>query len=192
LELKDQDFIHLLKNGDAAAYEKVYTAFFRRLHTYAFLTVRDELLAEEIVQEIFFRIWERKEKLSIHTSLKAYLYASVHHECLLQLKRQKRYSIYQSSLVYQEKNKPGREDASMKIQQSQLEEKFHEALNNLPERCRTIFQLNRVEKQKYREIAAQLGISVKTVENQMGKAIRLLRVSLAEFLPFLIFILWHL
>ena len=192
MELKDQDFIHLLKNGDAATYEKVYTSFFKRLHTYAFLTVKDALLAEEIVQEIFYRIWERKEKLSIHTSLNAYLYASVHYECLLQLKRQKRQTDYQSTLLYLKKNIVHQEDAAMKVLQSQLEEKFLEALNNLPERCRTIFQLNRIEKQKYWEIASQLGLSVKTVENQMGKAIKLLRVSLAEFLPILIFVVWHL
>ena len=69
---------------------------------------------------------------------------------------------------------------------SQLEEKLTDALRELPEQCRTIFQLSRFEELKYREIAHQLGISEKTVENQMGKALKLLRIKLADFLPFII------
>jgi RNA polymerase sigma-70 factor (ECF subfamily) len=191
VEPTDQECIHLLTQGDIGAYEKVFIAFFGRLHRYAHLTVDDSALAEEIVQEIFLRVWEKKEKLSIHTSLKAWLYAAVYHECLLHLKKQKQFGLYQATIVHREKNAVSGEDASQKIKHTQLEERFLEALNRLPEQCRIIFQLNRVEKLKYQEVASALGLSVKTVENQMGKALKLLRVSLAEFLPLLIFVLWY-
>ena len=70
-----------------------------------------------------------------------------------------------------------------------LEEKIRQALNELPEQCRTIFQLSRFESMKYQEIAGQLGLSVKTVENQMGKALKRMRIKLAEYLPFVIFLI---
>jgi RNA polymerase sigma-70 factor (ECF subfamily) len=73
----------------------------------------------------------------------------------------------------------------------ELEERLYTALNELPEQCRTIFQLSRFEEMRYREIADQLGISVKTVENQMGKALRLLREKLSDLLPLTIPFLLH-
>src|SRR5205085_8962102 len=80
----------------------------------------------------------------------------------------------------------GIDKASKKIQLKELEEKLHKALNDLPEQCRTIFQMSRFEELRYREIAEQLNISIKTVENQMGKALKILRTKLVDFLPLLI------
>ncbi len=192
MELPDQDLIHLLRQGDTAAYEKVFKNFHKPLHVYAFLIVKEEAIAADIVQEVFYRIWLKREKLFIQSSLKAYLYACVHHESLLQLKKQKRQTNYESIMLNREKNTISVEDAAVKVKHAQLEESVRKALNHLPEQCRTIFQLNRFEKLKYREVATVLGLSVKTVESQMGKALKLLRISLSEFLPILIFIVCHL
>jgi RNA polymerase sigma-70 factor (ECF subfamily) len=76
--------------------------------------------------------------------------------------------------------------AEKKIVSAQLEGRLQKAMNELPEQCRTIFQLSRFEQLKYKEIAESLGISIKTVENQMGKALRILRLKLVEYLPFLV------
>jgi len=192
LEIPDQDLIHLLRKGDEAAYEIVFKNFHRPLRLYAFLMVKDEAMATDIVQEVFYRIWLKRDKLFIKSSLKAYLYACVHHESLLQLKKQKRHTKYESFMIDSEKNRVSAEDAAMKLTHAQLEESLRQALNRLPEQCRTIFQLNRFEKMKYKEVAASLGLSVKTVESQMGKALKRLRFSLSEFLPILIFIVCHL
>jgi RNA polymerase sigma-70 factor, ECF subfamily len=192
LEIPDQDLVHLLRKGDRAAYEKVFKNFHRPLRVYAFLIVKDEATATDIVQEVFYRIWLKREKLFIRSSLKAYLYACVHHESLLQLKKQKRHINYESIMLTREKNTVSAEDTAMKITHAQLEDSVRQALNRLPEQCRTIFQLNRFEKLKYREVAGVLGLSVKTVESQMGKALKLLRLYLSEFLPILIFIVCHL
>jgi RNA polymerase sigma-70 factor (ECF subfamily) len=80
----------------------------------------------------------------------------------------------------------GESSSSKKLMVKELEVKILEALKLLPEQCRTIFQLSRFENLKYREIADQLGLSVKTVENQMGKALRIMRSRLAEYLPVII------
>ena len=78
------------------------------------------------------------------------------------------------------------EHPAKKIMAGELEKKIHSALNELPEQCRTIFQMSRFDELKYREIADKLGISVKTVESQMSKALRLLRVKLVDFLIFIL------
>jgi RNA polymerase sigma-70 factor (ECF subfamily) len=77
------------------------------------------------------------------------------------------------------------EKASDKLAAGELEQRLEKALRELPEQCRTIFQLSRFDELKYKEIADKLGLSVKTVENQMGKALRLLRLKLVDFLPFI-------
>lgn len=84
-------------------------------------------------------------------------------------------------MVHRMKN----ESHTDKPMNKELEQQFREALNELPEQCRTVFQLSRFEELKYREIADKLNISVKTVENHMGKALKLLRLKLVDFLPFL-------
>ena len=182
------DVIYALRQGNLAAYEKVFTTFYKRLHAYAFLLVKDSHLPEEVVQEVFCRLWEQRGKIQVHTSLQAYLYTMVHHECLKELNRRKPVALFEKHVA----SMPGREDAADKVRQSQLEEKFLDALNRLPERCRLVFQLNRMEKLRYRQIADQLGLSEKTVENQMGKALKLLRVYLSEFLTLLIVVICHL
>ena len=188
MESIEKDVINSMQKGNLPAYEKVFTTFYKRLHAYAFLLMKSSHLAEEVVQEVFCRLWEQREKIQIHTSLQAYLYTMVHRECLRELNRR----IPVLTLEKSASNLIGGGDASGKVQQSQLEEKFLDALNRLPERCRLVFQLSRVEKLKYREVAEQLGLSEKTVENQMGKALKLLRVYLSEFLTLLMVVICRL
>jgi RNA polymerase sigma-70 factor (ECF subfamily) len=192
LESSDQEVIRLIQQGNMNAYQQVFKTLYKPLHGYAFQLIKDESPAEDIVQDVFYRVWVKKEKLIIHTSLKAYLYASVHHECLSYVKRRKYRDKYQSAILYQQKNSDAGDDTASKLLWAELSGKFNEALNDLPEGCRTIFHLNRFENLKYREVAEVLGLSVKTVESQMGKALRHLRVALSEFLPCLIFLLCQL
>ncbi|WP_237487875.1 RNA polymerase sigma-70 factor [Hufsiella arboris] len=162
------------------AFEKLFRENFKSLHAYAFSFVKDNESAEEIVQNVFFRIWEKNEELALDSSLKAYLFRSVHNESLNQLKRQKiRKSIH---ISYESENLSASGVASEKVTVSELQHSLQQALLALPQQCRTIFQLSRFDQLKYRQIAEELGISVKTVENQMGKALKILRVKLAEFL----------
>ncbi|HET6994242.1 MAG TPA: RNA polymerase sigma-70 factor, partial [Chitinophagaceae bacterium] len=153
----------------------------------AFTMLKDEAEAEEMVQQVFFKLWERSEHLSFSGSLAAYLYRAVHNESLNFLKHQKVKASHQLHVAYSMKNKS--EQAQPKIIRKELETKFREALNELPEQCRTVFQLSRFEDMKYKEIADKLEISVKTVENHMGKALKILRTKLVDFLPLLILLL---
>ena len=184
MELENESIGTLLAQRDEAAFEQMFKTHFKRLHAYAFTILRDEIQAEEMVQQVFFKLWERNENLSLTGSVSSYLYRAVHNESLNYIKHQKVRSNHQLSVAYSMKNEV--EHPAKKIMASELEKKIHSALNELPEQCRTIFQMSRFDELKYREIADKLGISVKTVESQMSKALRLLRVKLVDFLIFIL------
>lgn len=187
IELTETDIIRLLRKGDESVFESIFKSHYKALHAYAYTIIRDDDEAEEIVQSMFLKLWEKKEKIELHTSLKAYLYRGIHNDCMNLFKHEKVKLKYQNQSVYAMKNETN--NASDEVQLNELEERLHKALNQLPEGCRVIFQLSRFEELKYQEIADRLKISIKTVENQMGKALRLLRMELAEFLTIIVVLL---
>lgn len=179
---------HLAANGNN--WDKIYLDNYPALYNYAFTIVNNATLAEEMIHQVFLKILERNERVTIHTSLKAYLYRSVHNECLNHLKHQKVKQAWQAHAV--NNMKAHTENSSGKLQYQELEQRLRKAINELPEQCRTIFQLSRFEELKYTEIASQLGLSVKTVENQMSKSLKRLRVKLADYLPLIFWLLFNL
>jgi len=187
VEYSESTVINLLREGNGQAFEQVFRLYFKSLHSYAYTFMKDDELAEEIVQNIFCRIWEKRSQLKIEGSLKAYLYRSVHNESLNYLKQQKNRANLQ--VYYGGREKEAFAQASEKIMVTELETHIQQALKELPEQCRTIFQMSRFEQLKYQQIADQLNLSVKTIENQMGKALKILRVKLAEFLTLILYIL---
>jgi RNA polymerase sigma-70 factor, ECF subfamily len=188
MESSESGTIARLAQKDELAFEQVFKTHFKSLHGYALAILKDESTAEEMVQNVFFKLWDRADAITITGSIAAYLYRAVHNESLNFIKHQKVKRSHQAHTLYQMRNEA---DIVTKTGLKELEKQLHKAMNELPEQCRTIFQLSRFEELKYREIADQLDISVKTVENQMGKALRLLRVKLVDFLPFTIFLLIH-
>jgi RNA polymerase sigma-70 factor (ECF subfamily) len=187
MEFQDEQIALLLSKKDEATFERVFKTHYKSLHAYAFTMLKDEDEAEEMVQQVFFKLWERSEHLSFSGPIAAYLYRAVHNESLNFLKHQKVKASHQLHVAYSMKNKTEHEQG--KMMRKELENKFREALNELPEQCRTVFQLSRFEDMKYKEIADKLDISVKTVENHMGKALKLLRTKLVDFLPLLLILL---
>ena len=184
INVNDSVQINKLLMRDESAFEEVFKSNYKSLHAYAITLLRDEMTAEEIVQNVFYKLWERTDNLSIKGSLRAYLYRAVHNEALNHLKHMKVRSEHQ--LYVSHNNNESAEHAGKKIQLKELEAKLQAALNDLPEQCRTIFQMSRFEELRYREIADRLDLSVKTVENQMGKALKILRTKMAEFLTLIL------
>jgi RNA polymerase sigma-70 factor (ECF subfamily) len=181
MEVKDSGGLYTLAETGEKAFEQVFKANFKNLHAYACTIIRDDIMAEEIVQNVFCRLWEKKSRVEIQVSLTAYLYRSVYHESLNYLKHLKVRAAYTSYAQSQMKN--AADHAEKKILLGDLEAKLSQALRELPEQCRTIFQMSRFEELKYQEIADRMGLSIKTIENQMGKALKLLRLKLVDFLP---------
>jgi len=169
------------KEGD---FEQVFKSHFKALHAYAFTFVKDRDLAEDMVQAAFCKLWEKFGDLEIRSSLTAYLYRSVYHECLNHLKHLKVREAHVSHTRHRQ-HTPTDDDPGG-LEAKELAEAIHHALMSLPEGCRTIFQMSRFESLKYQEIADRLQLSVKTVENQMGKALKILRSRLAAHLPLIL------
>jgi len=176
----NQTVTDTLIHYDDRAFEQMFKAHYKALHSYASVMLRDEDTAEEIVQSMFLKFWEKRSLLNIQTSIKAYLYKCVHNDSLNYLKHQTIKTKYQDYAIHSMNDH--HEPASSRAELTELEMRLQEALRELPEQCRTIFQMSRFEELKYREIADQLGLSVKTIENQMGKALRILRIKLADFI----------
>jgi RNA polymerase sigma-70 factor, ECF subfamily len=163
------------------AFEKVFTDWFGHLYAYAMSVVKEEETAEEVVQAVFCRIWEKRERLQVHASLKAYLYGSVYHECMDWLRHRKRVEAHRRHTI-RTGTRWMTESAAAKVELGELEKKLQQAIDELPDQCRAIFCLSRYGELGYKEIAGQLGISVKTVEAQISKALKRLRKKLADFL----------
>jgi RNA polymerase sigma-70 factor (ECF subfamily) len=184
LEANDLSNVRSEVQADEQVFEKLFVDWYGPLHAYACSVLRDGASAGEVVQAVFSRLWERREQLKVQTSMKAYLYGCVYHECVSWMRREKRRRDYRSGVMARlgSTAEGSPENAFDRVEAGELEQRFQRALDELPEQCRAIFQLSRFSGLKYREIADQLGISVKTVEAQMSKALKLLRQRLADYL----------
>ena len=168
-----------LRRGDEAAFDAVFRKYYAPLCHYAVgLTNGDPDEAEDMVQQSFVKLWEKRTSLDITWSVKSYLYKMVHNAALNKIRHQKTKNKYHQLIVQPLENAHEMPEDTL----PELREKLQRALQDLPPQCRNIFELSRFEELKYREIAEQLQISIKTVETQMGKALRLMRVHLADYL----------
>ena len=181
----DRDLMVGISAGDEQAFESLFRLYYQALCLYAKKIVIELETAEELVQDIFLKLWEKREHLEVHSGIKAYLYKSVYNKCLDHLKHlqvQEKYlkearSNYQPTVYSDE------------VERSELETKIFQSVETLPVKTREIFEMNRFQGLKYREIADKLQISVKTVESHMGKALKTLYQDLQEFLSLIIFVL---
>ncbi len=182
-EYSDQFIFSRIKKGDEQAFEQVFKTHYVYLTTVAKSFVHDIDLAESIVQNVFVKLWENKDKYDIH-SLKAYLVIAVRNTCHNELKRLKHERFLQKTI--------GEEELVTHVDYSDtgVIERIHKVINLLPEQRRKIFKLNRLDGLKYREIAEMLNISPKTVEVQMGKALKFLREHLLELKKQIYHMLW--
>jgi len=174
-----------VRGGNHTAYEQMFRSYYERLCNYAHQLMQDQDEAEEMVQEVFVKIWDKRENLEIKLSLKSYLYKAVYNTCLNRLKQMKNSKASSVENLQQSITDNG------SIMIRELEKNIGKAIEKLPEQSRIIFKLSRFEELKYAEIAEHLNLSVKTVENQMGKALRVLRHELKDYLPFLLVILHY-
>jgi RNA polymerase sigma-70 factor, ECF subfamily len=186
VDFSEKQVLETLRQGSESAYEMIFRTYYQPLCRYAYSFLQDKEEAEEVVQAAFITLWEKRTALAIETSLKSYLYRMIRNSCLNVIKHAK---VKQQHVVHEMAvAEVSHESVSQKVHAAELEIKITEAMKTLPEQCRLVFQLSRFEELKYQEIADQLQISVKTVENHMGKALKLMRLQLKDYLPlFLLF-----
>ncbi|MBN2213456.1 MAG: RNA polymerase sigma-70 factor [Bacteroidales bacterium] len=169
-----------IKKGDQKAFESVFNAYYRKLLFYAKEYVCDLEIAREFVQEAFLKLWEIRKNLNDHTNLEALLFTILRNDCLNYLKRiaaQKRYTEFAQKVVYElQLNYLALKDSTSEVLQlEELQKVIDDAIAELPPKCREIFIMSRYNGMKYKEIADKLGISYKTVENQISEALKRIR-----------------
>lgn len=177
--LKEQQQLRKIQKGDIDSFEKLFHRFHSGLCGYAESLVAKGEVAEEVVQEVFYNIWKNRETLKIHKSWQSYLYRSVYNNSMMYLRKMRReYPMDDWSASGFEDD--GSDPAQL-MQMNEVSELVFRTLEGLTDRTREIFLLNRQEGLKYKEIAEKLSISVKTVEANMGKALKALRNSLEKY-----------
>ena len=181
----NSDLILRLKQGDAKSFEILFNAFYPPLCAYANKFVNDPDEAEEIAQDVFFKLWKNRMQLDEDDSVKWYLFTSVKNNCLHYLEHQKVKNRYAAVLhyVYTASEETSAHETFVA---TELENELANALLQLPQQCRQVFELNRVNGLKYSEIATHLNISQKTVETQMSRALQKLRIQLKDYILVLI------
>lgn len=174
----DSEITGRIRQGDKQEFEKLFRSSYVSLVRYTKTIIRDHDASEEIVQEFFFRLWQDRQNLKIESSLNGYLYRSVHNRALHYLEHQKVVSRHAGEVLATADLTS--EPVTDAIYYHELQARVARVLERLPERCRLIFRMNRFEGLKYNEIADKLAVSLKTVEADMGKALKEFRKALAE------------
>ena len=182
----DRTWAERIRTGDAAAYESVFRALFKPLVGYVVRILDSKAVAEELVQEMFLTLWLRRASLEITDgSLTAYLFSAARNRALAHIRRERVAARWRdreevsAQLTEKERTNSPRDD----LEEVELSLALKDAVDALPDRCRQVFTLSRQRGLTYPEIAREMGISAKTVENHMAHALRTLRVRLKRFLP---------
>lgn len=158
----------------------LFRRYFQFVTYSVYRVLPDRTIAEDIAQDVFYDLWRKREKILITSSLKAYLKRAAVNRTLNHIRDRKMNFEDEEKMPELVSNTAS---ISQKLEADELQEKINAAVDSLPERCRVIFSLSRYEEMSYKEIAKELDISVKTVENQISKALGILRNALASFLP---------
>ena len=159
-------------------FHEVFFEYYKPLCQYALTLIKEPHDSEDIVQEVLLRIWEKRQDLLDKKEIKFYLFTAVHNNCLTSQEKKKK--LVTVEYTGQEKISDLPAYAIEKNSEPDISSLVEEALDRLPPKCREVFVLSRISKLTYQQIADISGISVKTVENQMGKALRVMRAFLKE------------
>jgi RNA polymerase sigma-70 factor, ECF subfamily len=173
---EEQFIFSRMVEGDKEAYRFFFEKYYTDLCNLVNIYIHDEVMAEEIVQNIYIYFWEKKGNIQIESSVKAYLLRASKNKSLNFLRNEKtRLSIHEK---IREASETVYEMPANALDAGQLREIIENTVKSLPEKCREIYRLSKEKELSYKEIAEQLGVSVKTVENQMGIALKKLRYQL--------------
>jgi RNA polymerase sigma-70 factor (family 1) len=177
LPLNDTELLKLLKDNNQAAFEWLYRLYWKRLYDFAYIKTHDNHVAEEIVQELFVALWEKRDTLLIQ-DIRSYLFTSVRNR-VIDYYRQKTFDELDDLEVEAANDYP--------IFLEELQQALQEAVGKLPPKTQEIFRLNRFEEQSIRQIAARFQLSERAVEYHITQALRMLKNLLKEFLMAIIY-----
>jgi len=178
--IDEKSLLPKLLDGDEKAFEAIFRFYYTKLVWFVYKYLKSKDASEEVVQDLFLAIWEKRSTLNITTSLKAYLYTSARNRSFNYLKRHANLNVSLEEHEYRAVAE--NQEADVSVNYSETKKAINDALALLPAQCRKIFEMSRNELLTYKEIADVLGLSIKTVETQMGRALKSMRNNLKEFI----------
>ncbi|MFN8417089.1 MAG: RNA polymerase sigma-70 factor [Cytophagaceae bacterium] len=173
------------ESNEKGFYETLFHSYYADLCKLSFNIIKDKDKAEDVVQEVYVQLWQRRNSIEFTFSIKSYLFKSVYNKSITEY-----HKIIKRPTIDVHEHTEVLFAASNGEQQAQLNDvtnALHKAIGSMTDGCRTVFLMSREESLTYKEIAEVLGISIKTVENQMGKALKHLREHLKEFILLYLF-----
>lgn len=185
-QMVDKELVALMQQDNLSAFREVYKRYWKKLYGAAYKRLKSRELSEEIVQELFTNLWVKRQSLIIRSELSHYLYSSVSYHIISQYRKELVKKRYQESMMI----------VNNDLDNSTEEEIILKELNNiialvvskLPDKCRSVYELSRIEHKSNKEIANYLNISEKTVENHLTKALKKLKLGLSHHYIYILII----
>jgi RNA polymerase sigma-70 factor, ECF subfamily len=186
----DSHFLSCFKEGNEFAFEKIFKADYNRIVGFCQQFIGDKDKSKSLAQEAFIKLWLNREKIETVNGIHSFLYTSAKTDCLNHLRHNKVVSNYQDKQLQLKESQLNSEILDTfdfnQIELTELERIINLSISHLTEKCRLVFKLSRLEGKKNNEIAEELNISVKSVEANITRALKSLRLSLSEYLPLII------
>jgi RNA polymerase sigma-70 factor (ECF subfamily) len=183
----DHFFFYRFKNGDELAFEKIFKSNYNQLVGFCNQFIADKDKAQSLTQEAFINLWINREKVESLNGIRSFLYTYAKSVCLNYLRHKKVVSKYEDSLLLRKEEDLNREVLESfdfnSLEFTELETLIQQAINELPEKCRQVFMMSRFDGKMNKEISDELNISVKAVEANMTRALKMLRIRLSDYLP---------
>ena len=173
--IKDSDLLKRIKQGEEPAFRMLFDKYYKQVCYAAYTTYADEHKAKDFAQEVFLSLWKRRNELKIQVSIAAFLKRAAIYKAIDYIRAQ-RLDFEKENVLHRKETNSGEQ-----TEYKELKELIHRTVENLPERCRIIFFMSRFEKLSHKEIATRLAISEKTIENQITKALKILRKVVANY-----------
>ena len=175
--IEERSLFKKVQNGDVKSLEVLFDRYYNILCNFAYLFLKNEECAKEIVSELFINIWQKRRDIVIRESLKSYLYKSVKNAVISKKRKEKRIDRFVEG---DDLNRPEFITPETLLLRKEFEEKANQLFSDLPLKSGLVFRMKRVDGLRYKEISKILNISEKTVENHMGNAIKKIKIILND------------
>ncbi|MHA7944636.1 RNA polymerase sigma-70 factor [Formosa sp. 3Alg 14/1] len=185
MDSSDKNIINGLKASDKKALTILYNTYWKVLYISSFNLLKDKEVCEEIIQDVFIDLWNKRQELEIKVSLQSYLYACVRYKVFAEFRSNR---IMRVELFEEIDKRLQYTTPETKMMHKELQQHIELVVESLPEKCKRVYKLSRNEQLSHKEIAEQLGITIKTVENHITNALRVLRTSLGQILFITLFL----
>ena len=182
--MKDSDILlfEKIRKSDQSAFETLFMEYYERLCHYANAMLNNLANAEDEVQQMFTKLWDKRSEIHIETTVKSYLYQAVKNGCLNKLKQQTVHRQHRENYQMQQSINSTSNSTHQTVLTNEVIDLLYEAIESMPHQCKLVFEMSRMEGLKHQEIADKLGLNVKTIENHIGRALKIVKLHLQDYL----------